>query len=31
MKDFLKKAMKSAEIKIDYNNKISIMMCKEIK
>ena len=31
MKDFLKKAMKSAEIKIDYNNKITIMMCKEIK
>jgi hypothetical protein len=23
--------MKSAEIKIDYNNKITIMMCKEIK
>lgn len=31
MKEFYKKAIKSAEIKIDYNNKIAIMICKEIK
>ena len=31
MREYLKKAIKSAEIKIDYNNKITLMMCKEIK
>ena len=31
MREYLKKAIKSAEIKIDYNNKITLMIRKEIK
>ena len=31
MKEYIKKAIKSAELKMEYNKKICQMMCKEVK